>query len=162
MGIGAILGNVFALRLRVSRPLLASYLLILGTVPGLLLFALPASALVIAAAEIVAGAVFGLAGTFWETTLQKGVPADSLSRVSSYDWMGSTALRPLGLALVGPVAALVGVRATMLAVAAIVVVCTAAILCVADIREQHDTDAEPESESEPEVLAARKPTPVSV
>jgi MFS family permease len=160
MGIGAILGNVFALRLRVSRPLLASYLLILGTVPGLLLFALPASALVIAAAEIVAGAVFGLAGTFWETTLQKGVPADSLSRVSSYDWMGSTALRPLGFAIVGPVAALVGVRATVLGVAAIVVVSTVAILCVADIREQRDADGEPEPE--PELLPAREATPVSV
>lgn len=156
MGIGAILGNVVALRVRPSRPLAASYLLILGTVPGLVLFALPESALVIAAAQLVAGAVVGLAGTFWETTLQKGVPAESLSRVSSYDWMGSTALRPLGLAIVGPVAALVGVRATVISVAAIVVACTAAILCVPEIRAQRD------SETEPEPLAARETAPVSV
>lgn len=159
MGVGAILGNVLALRVRASRPLLASYALILGTVPGLLLFALPASALAISAAEIVAGAVFGLAGTFWETTLQKGVPAESLSRVSSYDWMGSTALRPLGLVIVGPVAALVGVRATVIAVAAIVVVCTAAILCVSDVRARRDVDVE---EAEPEPLLAPQPSTVSV
>jgi MFS family permease len=158
MGIGSILGNVLALRLRASRPLVAAYVLILGTVPGLLLLALPASALVIAGAQIVAGAVFGLATAFWETTLQKGVPADALSRVSSYDWMGSTALRPVGLAIIGPIAAAVGVRTTVLAVAAAVVVSSAAILCISDVRAQRDGDGELEIEEAPE----RPQTPATV
>jgi MFS family permease len=151
MGIGAILGNVLALRLRVARPLAASYVLILGTVPGLVLFAIPVSALVITAAEIGAGAVFGLATAYWETTLQKGVPAESLSRVASYDWMGSTALRPLGLAIVGPVAAALGVRTTVLAVAAAVVLSSAAILAVRDVRAQADdgVEVDPERPREP-------------
>jgi MFS family permease len=151
MGIGAILGNVLALRVRVARPLAASYVLILGTVPGLVLFAIPVSALVITAAEICAGAVFGLATAYWETSLQKGVPAESLSRVASYDWMGSTALRPLGLAIVGPIAAALGVRATVLAVAAAVVLSSAAILAVRDVRVRRDdgVDAGPERPREP-------------
>jgi MFS family permease len=159
MGIGSILGNVLALRVRVPRPLAASYVLILVTVPGLVLFALPASALAIAAAEIAAGTGFGLAVAFWETTLQKGVPAESLSRVASYDWMGSTALRPVGLAIVGPIAAVLGVRTTVLAVAAAVVLSSGAILAVRDVRAQRDGETGSGSRDEPE--AARKPAAVS-
>ena len=36
------------------------------------------------------------------------IPADALSRVSSYDWMGSLALLPLGFAIAGPVASVIG------------------------------------------------------
>ena len=37
----------------------------------------------------------------WETTLQRRIPPEILSRVSSYDWLGSLALFPIGLALAG-------------------------------------------------------------
>jgi MFS family permease len=157
IGIGSILGNVLALRVRASRPLVAAYVLILGTVPGLVLLAVPAPAPAIAAAEIVAGAVFGLATAYWETTLQKGVPPHALSRVSSYDWMGSTALRPVGLALIGPVAMAVGLRTTVLVAAAVVLVSSVAILAVPDVRAQGD---EPEEELPAEPV--RRPEPVSV
>ena len=40
-------------------------------------------------------------------------PRRGASRVSSFDWLGSMALNPLGYALIGPLAALVGTRATM-------------------------------------------------
>ena len=35
--------------------------------------------------------------------MQTQIPPDRLSRVSSYDWMGSVAFLPAGFALVGPV-----------------------------------------------------------
>jgi hypothetical protein len=35
----------------------------------------------------------------WETTLQREIPAESLSRVASYDWFASYAVYPLGLAI---------------------------------------------------------------
>ena len=38
----------------------------------------------------------------WETTIQQEIPQEKLSRVSSYDALGSFALIPLGLAIVGP------------------------------------------------------------
>ncbi len=41
------------------------------------------------------------------------IPADALSRVSSYDWMGSLALLPLGFAIAGPVASVVGARTVL-------------------------------------------------
>jgi DHA3 family tetracycline resistance protein-like MFS transporter len=43
-------------------------------------------------------AVFEL---IWVTTLQELVPAEKLGRVSSVDWVGSLALLPIGLAVVG-------------------------------------------------------------
>jgi hypothetical protein len=54
-----------------------------------------------------------LASVLYETALQENVPDAVLSRVAAYDWMGSTALRPLGYAAVGPIAALVGVGVTL-------------------------------------------------
>ena len=39
------------------------------------------------------------------------VPDESLSRVSAYDWFGSIAFQPLGMAIWGPIAALIGIVA---------------------------------------------------
>jgi len=41
------------------------------------------------------------------------IPAHALSRVSAYDWMGSLALLPLGFALAGPLASVLGARALL-------------------------------------------------
>jgi hypothetical protein len=49
----------------------------------------------------------------WESTLQRHVPAESLSRVSSYDWFGSLAFYPLGLAIWGPVAGVIGISTSL-------------------------------------------------
>ncbi len=66
--------------------------------------------------------------SLWETTLQKNVPAASLSRVSAYDWFGSLAFQPLGLAIAGPLAATVGTSTALwiAAVGALVVTATCA------------------------------------
>ncbi|MBA2311418.1 MAG: MFS transporter [Actinobacteria bacterium] len=54
------------------------------------------------------------AGTIvWMTTKQRHVPAALLGRVSSFDWLISTALLPLSFALTGPVSALIGPRTTL-------------------------------------------------
>jgi hypothetical protein len=42
------------------------------------------------------------------TALAERIPADKLSRVSSYDWMVSLALLPLGYVLAGPLASALG------------------------------------------------------
>ena len=47
--------------------------------------------------------------SLYEATLQRRVPSDVLSRVSSYDWFGSLALQPIGLAIWGPIAAGIGI-----------------------------------------------------
>ena len=70
----------------------------------------------------------------WESTLQRNLPAASLSRVASYDWFGSFAFYPLGLALWGPLAAGVGVSAALWLAFAAMGVLAAALLAVPETR----------------------------
>jgi hypothetical protein len=51
-----------------------------------------------------------LGNSVWESTLQRNIPDHSLSRVSSYDWFGSFAFYPLGLATWGSVAGAIGLH----------------------------------------------------
>jgi hypothetical protein len=46
--------------------------------------------------------------------MQTRVPSELLGRVSSLDWMVSSALVPVSYALVGPVSRLIGVRETLM------------------------------------------------
>jgi hypothetical protein len=57
--------------------------------------------------------------TYWFTTLQSKVPAESLSRVSSYDDLGSFVFNPLGFAIAGPIGASIGITATLIASAVV-------------------------------------------
>ena len=45
-----------------------------------------------------------LSNTLWESTLQRHIPAETLSRVSAYDWLGSLVAYPVGAAIWGPIA----------------------------------------------------------
>ena len=66
--------------------------------------------------------------------MQQEIPADKLSRVYSYDALGSIGLVPVGYALAGPIADVIGVRATLWGAAAIGVAVTLAVLLVRDVR----------------------------
>jgi MFS family permease len=152
-GLGSVLGNFAALHVRARRPLVASYLLCGASAPSLFLlaFALPAPA--IAASELVAGLCIGLAGVLYETTLQEQIPTESFGRVASWDWMGSTALRPLGLAVMGPLAALVGVRPLLVGSGMLVLASLAALLAVPEVRAMRSRGvARDEAHVEPVLL----------
>ncbi|MBC7593003.1 MAG: hypothetical protein H7288_03535, partial [Kineosporiaceae bacterium] len=62
---------------------------------------------------------FSIPNTLWFTALQDNVPAHLIARVSSFDWMGSTALRPIGLAIVAPIAAVFGPAVVLLVAAGV-------------------------------------------
>ena len=114
---GAVVGGLLALRLRVDRPLVASELFVLPA--GLLLAALavPLPLVAIAAVSFIGGAGFALGDTLWVTALQRNVPDHALSRISSFDWLGSVALNPIGYALIGPLAVAVGTSEALIAAA---------------------------------------------
>jgi hypothetical protein len=118
-GAGAVLGGVAAFRLHPRRPLLVCNLTICLVAPAMILLGAAVPTLLIAVAAVPAGIAFALADVLWETTLQQHIPADSLSRVSAYDWLGSTALRPIGYALVGSIGAEIGIGKTMIISAAL-------------------------------------------
>jgi hypothetical protein len=65
---------------------------------------------------------------------EREIPAQVLSRVSAWDWMGSLAGMPLGFALTGPLLALTGERDVLYAMAAVALVLTVWMLAFADLR----------------------------
>jgi hypothetical protein len=70
----------------------------------------------------------------WMTALQEYVPSDKLSRVTSYDALGSFVLGPVGLLLVGPVAAAVGIERTLIAAGLLVALGNVFALSVRSVR----------------------------
>lgn len=131
---GGILGGTLAYRLHPRRPLVAAFGAWLLTCLPLLALAPPLPTLLIAAA----GAAFALGITFgntiWETMLQQQIPAAALSRVTSYDLLLSFVFIPIGSAAAGPLADGIGLRATLLASAALIVVVNAGIFLVPSVR----------------------------
>jgi len=107
-GVGAIIGGGIGLRYRPPRPLVAVAALMGLSAPPLVALALTSSVALISTAALLAGASSSFAAAVWETTLQERVPREALSRVSSYDWLGSMAFLPLGYALAGPAASWLG------------------------------------------------------
>jgi MFS family permease len=111
---GLILGSFLALRIRPARPLLVATLATFGFLPPFFLLAVPAPVWLAAASMLVNGIAVDVFEVLWMTALQEYIPGDKLSRVTSYDALGSFVLGPLGLLLVGPVAAAVGVEGTLI------------------------------------------------
>jgi MFS family permease len=134
MGVGAVLGGIAALRARPRRPLLVCTTTAMLFSAPLGALAATASPLLIGAGALLAGVSLMLGNTLWETTLQRHVPGDSLSRVSAYDWFGSLALDPIGLAIWGPIAALIGIDASLWVAFTVLLASGLALLAVPEIR----------------------------
>ena len=95
------------------RPLLFAQLSVLLWGLPIAGSALELPTLAIAAFAFLAGMGLEFFGVYWDTALQQHVPQESLSRVSSYDALGSFVAIPIGLSIVGPVSAAIGVSNTL-------------------------------------------------
>ncbi|MEV6158697.1 MFS transporter [Nonomuraea sp. NPDC052129] len=132
---GTIVGVIVSLRVRPRRPILVGTLLCLPTALPYVLLGTGAPLWAIVAGAFVLGVCFDVFGVLWQTTMQREVPPESLSRVSSYDALGSLMFGPIGLMLAGPVASLVGTRTALLGCAALVVLSTLAALLSPGVRQ---------------------------
>ncbi|MGN6797212.1 MAG: MFS transporter, partial [Gaiellaceae bacterium] len=113
LSVGSLAGGFISLRVHFRRPLyVGSALLTFLSVPTALL-ALHAPAAVVAGGALLSGCGNMVFNSLWETALQKHIPPAALSRVSAYDWFGSLAFQPLGLAIAGPLAAGIGTSAAL-------------------------------------------------
>jgi len=113
LGLGTAAGALTALRWRPSFPLRAGILLTIPFGLVLLAFALGAPLPVVLPCAVTAGVGLSLFGVWWETALAQRIPPEALSRVASYDWMGSFALLPPGLVLIGVIAEWAGATTVM-------------------------------------------------
>src|SRR6202035_5790495 len=113
VGAGAVIGSVVALRWRPAFPLRTGLILML--VWPLLSTALAVlwPEAVLAALALFTGVGFSTCLIWWETALAHHIPPHALSRVSSYDWMGSLALLPVGYLVAGPLANAFGARTVL-------------------------------------------------
>jgi hypothetical protein len=93
-----------------------------------------APAPLLACGALLSGFGMMLGMSVWESTLQRHIPADSLSRVSSYDWFGSYAFYPLGLAAWGAVAGAIGVHTALWLAFGLFAASALALLAVPDVR----------------------------
>ncbi|WP_406303360.1 MFS transporter [Streptomyces sp. NBC_00885] len=118
--VGLLLGSIAAGRARPRRPVLMANLGLATYVLPLALLALSAPAPLTIAAYGIAQAGLGFLSPIWETSVQRAIPAHTLARVTSYDWLLSLAAMPVGYAL-APLAAAAWGPAVPLAVAAVVV-----------------------------------------
>ena len=142
-GLGSIVGGVLALRIRPRRPLLTSCAAAAPIVLQPLGLALKLPVPVLAVLACASGVGIAVHLAFWFTVFQREVPAEARSRVSSYDALGSFVLMPLGSALAGPVAALIGISTTLYVISGVMTICLFIVV------------------AQPSVRAMRAPTPVA-
>jgi MFS family permease len=133
--VGLVLGGLLALRYRPSRPLFVGCAAMAGLPPVLVLLALGAPLPVLLVAALLMGIGIETFSVLWDTSLQQHVPPHALSRVSSYDALGSFVFIPLGQIAAGPTAELLGQDQTLYLAAGIVATGIAAMLATPSIRE---------------------------
>ena len=133
-GLGLITGGALALRVRFARPMLVATLCCLpgALIPIFLLGPSPIPALV--AAAFLSGIGFEVFSVQWNTALHTRIAPEALSRVSSYDVLGSIAMVPVGEALAGIGVERLGAPLTLVWCALAIVAPTLAVLCVRDVR----------------------------
>jgi len=158
-GLGGLLGGAIALRWKPSRPLVACFAVLLAAPLTLLAISFAPPLPVFAVALAAMAVAISLTNTFWHTTLQQQVPPQSISRVSSYDWMVSLLIFPLGASVAGPLADAFGPELTLYAFAALAGIPVAAVLGLGSVRAVRRRDGAPD---EPMALPlpAELPEPV--
>ena len=132
-GLGSIIGSLSATRYRFRHPL--RYTVALSLLGSSVFFALGSTynIVFVAGAAVLTGFAFGQFQVVWETFLQLSFPVDVLSRVSSYDWMGSSSLFPVGQVATGIVATLIAPQSIVLFAGFVVVAISGVLLSIGDV-----------------------------
>jgi MFS family permease len=162
-GFGGLVGGALSLRWRPRRPLIATFGFLLLAPLMLLLLSLTPPLAALAVGMVGFSSSIAFVNTVWHTTVQEQVPAESLSRVSSYDWMVSLLIFPAGSALAGPMADAFGARSALLAFAALAGIPVLLVLlvpAVRAVRRRETTDA-PAPASELDLPAQPEPESVA-
>ncbi|AUG80543.1 MFS transporter [Kitasatospora sp. MMS16-BH015] len=143
--LGSLLAGLTLLRWRPTRPIVAVCFLVLLDVPMLIALTGRLGLVGLAITGALSALGVSVADTLWESTLQREVAPDLISRISSYDLMGSVLLAPAGFALIAGAVGAVGEGTTLLAVLVLHVVIHLVLPCLGAIRRirQAPAGAEP-------------------
>ncbi len=133
--VGAIVGVLMSMFWQPRRPILTATLFsLISGLPAILL-GLSAPMWALIGSMFLLGVAFDLYGVLWMTTMQDEVPPESLSRVASYDALGSLMLGPLGLILAGPAILAFGVHESLIGAGVIATVVTGLALFSREVRQ---------------------------
>jgi MFS family permease len=133
--LGAIIGALLSLRLKIKHQGQFCILVFALLATTTLALAFPFSPNIVIAAYFLAGLSVGPWEAFWAAAVQREVPQELQGRVFSVDHMGSTALIPLGMVLVGPAAEFFGERPLMIGVSILHVLISLSVLKVTGVRD---------------------------
>ncbi|MFZ3555311.1 MULTISPECIES: MFS transporter [unclassified Streptomyces] len=134
LGAGSVLGGILAIRLRPRHPLRA------GALSMTVWTLMPLGVALGLPAPLIAGcyAVSGVGMAFWivmfHTSVQTHVPQDVLGRVHAYDAAGSLVMKPIGQAVAGPLAVVVGTVPLLGVSAGMALVTCALLLAIPAVR----------------------------
>ena len=133
--LGAIIGALLSLRLKIKHQGQFCILVFALLATTTLALAFPFSPYIVIGAYFIAGLSVGPWEAFWAAAVQKEVPQELQGRVFSVDHMGSTALIPLGMVLVGPAAELLGEKPMLIGVSILHVLISLSVLKVTGVRD---------------------------
>ena len=143
--VGTVLMTLVMLRLRLRRPLVAGMLAVCVLAVPMVLLGVAPAVVPVAVGFLLAGAAVEVFGVGWNTALHEHVPVSVLSRVSSYDALGSFVAMPIGTFLYGWLAVSVDVETLLLVSAAVYVVISLSALLSRSVRELGRSSEDPAS-----------------
>ncbi|MFF4331039.1 MFS transporter [Streptomyces sp. NPDC048387] len=134
-GVGTIAGAVLMMLWKPRRLLLVGTLCVFPLALPSAGLAVPLPVWGLCAVMFVSGVAVEVFGVNWMTTMHQEIPEDKFSRVSAYDWFGSVSMLPLATALAGPAETAFGRTPALWGCAALVVIPTALVLLVPEVRQ---------------------------
>ena len=153
--VGMLVGVVIALRIRPRRPILVAVVLTSTTALPYLLLGIGAPLAVIVLGGFLMGLGMDTFNVLWQTTMQREVPPEALSRVASYDAFGSMVFGPIGVLVAGPAAVHLGAHPALLVCAGLIVLSSLLALLSPEVRTLHAPDG-----SDDAVARGEYPAPV--
>jgi MFS family permease len=134
MMVGFVAGGLLSLVWKPRRILLVGELFLMLTVCFPLAMAWSSSLWLVLAGAFLHGFGLEVFSVGWDLAIQENVPEHLLARVYSFDQLGSFLARPVGLAVTGPLAAVVGERRWLVVVAAAMLVAEVVPFAVPEVR----------------------------
>jgi len=135
LSFGMIIGVWLANKAKPRYPLRSAMMMTLFIPIFLFSIAIPLPLPFVVIAAVGAGMGLDYFYILWITTVQTEVPEESLSRVNSYDALGSFLLGPIGIAVAGPLALVFGLQVTMITSAIIALIAIVLVLLIPDVRK---------------------------
>jgi MFS family permease len=137
--LGAILGSLVSVRIHPPRPLSFGFAVCMLLAVPIASLARPLPSYAIAASWFLGMASIALSNTYWETTLQRDIPAGVYARVRSYDLLVSFVFMPIGFVAFPLIARSVGNERTLLAAAGVCAMTNLVVALTPGVREvTHD------------------------